>query len=104
MRATTRSRVARAASPSVAGDTANAVPSDATAASSRIDSLKRFMRFAPECSQVEDAQRQRLADSLGAVLHVELAQDLLHVIFHRQRADREDGADFDVALADVDPA
>src|SRR5262249_24827880 len=55
-------------------------------------------------SGVEDAQLERLADRLGAVHHIELAQDLLHVVLHRERADLEDGADLVVALAEVDPA
>ena len=34
---------------------------------------------------------------------VQLAQDLLHVVLHGQRADLEDRADLEVALAEVDP-
>src|SRR5581483_10989178 len=34
---------------------------------------------------------------------VQLAQDLLHVVLHRERADLEDGADLEVRLAEVDP-
>src|SRR4051812_32404866 len=54
-------------------------------------------------SGAEDAQREALADGLGAILDVELSQDLLHVVLHRERADLEDRADLDVALAEVDP-
>src|SRR5882672_5364188 len=53
--------------------------------------------------RVEDAQLERLADRLGAIHHVQLAQDLLHVVLHRQRADLEDRADLEVRFAEVDP-
>src|SRR5687767_4266493 len=53
--------------------------------------------------RVEDAQLERLADRLRAVHHVQLAQDLLHVVLHRERADLQDGADLEVRLAEVDP-
>ena len=55
-------------------------------------------------SRIEKAQRQRPADRLGAITDVELAQDLLHVILHRQRTDAEDGADLEIALAEMDPS
>src|SRR5256886_3275917 len=54
-------------------------------------------------SVVENAQYQRLDDGLSAVLNIQLAQNFLHVIFYRQRADLQDGADLDVALAEVNP-
>src|SRR5688572_19449871 len=53
--------------------------------------------------RVQDSELQRLADRLGAVDHVELAQDLLHVVLHRERAYLQDRADLEVALAEVDP-
>src|SRR5882757_11387794 len=58
----------------------------------------------PDVSDIEDAQLQRPADGVRAVLDVELAQDLLHVILDRQRADTQDGSDLGVALAEMDPA
>src|SRR5215212_11422327 len=54
-------------------------------------------------SGVDDPQREGLADGLRAVEHVQLAQRLLHVVLHGERADVEDHADLDVALAVVDP-
>src|SRR6059036_394565 len=51
----------------------------------------------------QDAQCERLADGLRAVQHTQLAQDLLHVILRRERADLEDHPDLDIALAAVDP-
>src|SRR2546430_15226665 len=51
----------------------------------------------------QNAQRERLADSLSAVQHTQLAQDLLHVILRRQGTDLEDHPDLDIALAPVDP-
>src|SRR4026208_2019370 len=53
--------------------------------------------------RIQDAQLERLADRLRAVHHVEFAQDLLHVVLHRERADLEDGADLEVRLAEVEP-
>src|SRR5258706_2107907 len=52
---------------------------------------------------VDDAQRKRLAHGLRAVEDVQLAQGFLHVVLHGERADLEDHADLDVALAVVDP-
>src|SRR3954468_12241074 len=52
---------------------------------------------------IEQAQLERLADRLRAVHHVQLAQDLLHVVLHRERADLEDRADLEVRLAQIDP-
>src|SRR5690348_18398213 len=54
-------------------------------------------------SGIEDPQLERLADRLRAVHDVQLAQDLLHVVLHRERADLEDRADLEVALAEIDP-
>src|SRR6266850_6443615 len=54
-------------------------------------------------SNTENAERQRLAYSLRAVLDIQLAQNLLHVIFYRQRADLQDGSDLDVALTEMNP-
>src|SRR5262245_64539660 len=54
--------------------------------------------------QAEDPERESSADGLGAVLNVQLAQDLLDVVLHRERADPENRADLDVALAEVNPA
>src|SRR2546428_4700794 len=54
-------------------------------------------------SNTENAQRQRLAHSLRAVLDIQLAQNFLHMILHRQRADHQNGPDLDVALAHVNP-
>src|SRR6267378_4857976 len=54
-------------------------------------------------SDGQNAQRQRLDDGLSAVLNIQLAQNLLYVIFYRQRADLQDGSDLDVALAEVNP-
>src|SRR5713226_587318 len=54
-------------------------------------------------SDGQNAQRDRLANGLRAVLDIQLAQNLLHVIFHRQRADLQDGSDLDVALAEMNP-
>src|SRR5690242_18083105 len=54
-------------------------------------------------SGVQNPQLERLADRLGAVHDVELAQNLLHVVLDRERADLEDRADLEVALAQVDP-
>src|SRR6267142_4837381 len=51
----------------------------------------------------QNTQRHRLADGLRAVLDIQLAQNLLHVIFYRQRADLQDGPDLDVALAEMNP-
>src|SRR3954466_12044189 len=53
--------------------------------------------------RINDAECERLADGLGAVEDIELAQRLLHVVLHGERADVEDHADLDVALAVVDP-
>src|SRR6267143_2264743 len=52
---------------------------------------------------VQNAQRERLPDSLRAVQHTQFAQDLLHVILRRQRTDLQDHPDLDIALAAVDP-
>src|SRR5258706_15113343 len=54
-------------------------------------------------SDGQNAQRHRFADGLSAVLDIQLAQNLLHVIFYRQRADLQDGSDLDVALAQMNP-
>src|SRR5258708_445308 len=54
-------------------------------------------------SWFQDAQFQRLADRLRTIDHVQLAQNLLHVVLHRQWADSEDGPDLKVALAKIDP-
>src|SRR5512138_955042 len=54
-------------------------------------------------SGIEDPQLERLADRLRAVHDVELAQDLLHMVLHRERADLEDRADLEVRLAEIDP-
>src|SRR5919204_3464194 len=61
--------------------------------------------FATGCDalRIENAKLERLADRLGAVDHVQLAKNLLYVVLHRERADLEDGADFEIALAEVDP-
>src|ERR671914_1185431 len=53
--------------------------------------------------RVEDAQFQRLADRLCAIHDVQLAQDFLYVVLHRERADLEDRADLEVRLAEIDP-
>src|SRR5687767_15170514 len=63
-------------------------------------------RFCPTVENdlgVEDAQLERFADRLRAVHDVQLAQDFLHVVLHRERADLEDRADLEVRLAEVDP-
>src|SRR5688500_2019198 len=52
---------------------------------------------------VQDAQLEGLADRLRAVHHVQLAQDFLYVVLDGERADLEDRADLEVALAEVDP-
>src|SRR2546429_7216681 len=52
---------------------------------------------------IQNPQFKGLADRLRAVHHVQLAQDLLHVVLHGERADLEDGADLEVRLAEVDP-
>src|SRR6267143_3954322 len=52
---------------------------------------------------VQNAQRERLPDSLRAVQHTQFAQDLLHVILRRQRTDLQDHSHLDIALAAVDP-
>src|SRR6186997_553403 len=57
----------------------------------------------PNALRVDDAQREGPADRLGAIEDVQLAQGLLHVVLDRERADLEDHADLDVALAVVDP-
>src|SRR5438094_3157292 len=59
--------------------------------------------LSPSYLWIEDAQLERLADRLRAVHHVQLAQDLLHVVLHRERADLEDRADLEVALAEINP-
>src|SRR3982751_2721138 len=51
--------------------------------------------------RIDDSQCQCLADCLSTVQHVEFAQRLLHVVLHGERADVEDHADLDVALAVV---
>src|SRR5262245_26770952 len=53
--------------------------------------------------RVENPQLERLADRLRAVHHVQLAQDLLHVVLHRERADLEDRADLEIRLAEINP-
>src|SRR5581483_10768901 len=63
----------------------------------------RGFRRRTATSGAEDPQREALAHGLRPVLHVQLPQDLLHVVLHRERADLEDRADLDVALAEVDP-
>src|SRR6185436_16952269 len=52
---------------------------------------------------IQDAKLERLADRLRAVDDVQLAQDFLHVVLHRERADLEDRADLEIRLAEVDP-
>src|SRR5438445_13204877 len=52
---------------------------------------------------IQNPQFKGLADRLRAVHHVQLAQDLLHVVLHGERADLEDGADLEVRFAEVDP-
>src|SRR5579862_574732 len=54
-------------------------------------------------SWVEKAQRECAANRLGAVAHIELAQNFLYVVLHGQRADPEYRADLEVALAEVYP-
>src|SRR5205814_3829916 len=39
---------------------------------------------------IQDAQLERLADGLRAVHHIQLAQDLLHMVLHGERANLED--------------
>src|SRR5262249_33624517 len=55
------------------------------------------------CLWVDDPKRKGLADRLRAIQYVQLAQRLLHVVLHGERADLQDHADLDVALAVVDP-
>src|SRR6185369_9007207 len=52
---------------------------------------------------IDDSGVQRFAHRLRAVYDFELAQDLLDVVLHRERADRQDRADFGIALAEVNP-
>src|SRR2546425_12552295 len=52
---------------------------------------------------IQNPKFKGLADRLRAVHHVQLAQDLLHVVLHGERADLEDGADLEVALSEIDP-
>src|SRR3954463_8384533 len=44
-----------------------------------------------------------LGDGLGTVAHVELAEDALHVVLHRELTDMQDAADLGVGLAHRDP-
>src|SRR5438094_8182300 len=59
--------------------------------------------LSPSYLWIEDAQLERLADRLRAVHDVQLAQDLLYVVLDGERADLEDRADLEVALAEVNP-
>src|SRR5437588_8487335 len=86
--------------------------SDAMSRSKKIGTVGSRFICVPICyrkialtpfSGVEDAQLERLADRLRAVHDVQLAQDLLHVVLHRERADLEDRADLEVRFAEVDP-
>src|SRR6267142_4045393 len=54
-------------------------------------------------SEGESTQGHGRGYGLRAVLDIQLAQNLLHVIFYRQRADLQDGSDLDVALAEMNP-
>src|SRR6187549_520221 len=72
-------------------------------ATGRSRSFRAPMGQTVQPSGVDDPQRKGLADRLRAVDDVELPQRLLHVVLHGERADLEDHADLDVALAMVDP-
>src|SRR5690349_923615 len=45
----------------------------------------------------------QLGHGLGAIAHVQLAEDALHVVLHRELADMQDAADFRICLAHRDP-
>jgi hypothetical protein len=51
----------------------------------------------------KDTQIECLADRLDAALVVQPTEDFLDVILHRQRTENYNEADFDIALAEINP-
>src|SRR6185436_13099866 len=64
--------------------------------------LKKLALDSRASSGFQNAQFQRLANGLSPIDHIQLAQNFLYMVLHGQRADIEDGADFEVALAKID--